>query len=92
MISEPEIRVSNRTKGDEFLILASDGIWNNVSNDEACDDVKNCFTPRFSSLSSTGCATEVAKLLVDLAYSKECEDNVSVIVINLRNTAFVEKH
>lgn len=92
VISEPEIQVINRTKGDEFLILATDGLWNSVSNDEACDVARNCFTPRSSSLPSASCATEAAELLVDLAYSKECEDNVSVIAINLRNTAFIVKN
>ena len=87
MISEPEIKVISRTKGDEFLILATNGLWNSVSNNEACNAARHCFTPRFSSLPSVGCATEAAELLVDLAYSKKCKDNISVVVVNLGNTA-----
>ncbi|KAM0939464.1 putative protein-serine/threonine phosphatase [Dioscorea sansibarensis] len=87
LISVPEITTINRTKGDEFLILATGGLWDNVSNDEACDAARSCFIPRFSCLPLAGCSIEAAELLVNLAYSKECEDNISVVVVNLRNTA-----
>lgn len=42
VISEPEIRVSERTPEDEFLIIASDGMWDVLSNDLACDIVRRC--------------------------------------------------
>ncbi|RZC75959.1 hypothetical protein C5167_000066 [Papaver somniferum] len=40
--SEPEITVTDRTEEDEFMILASDGLWDVVSNDTACDIVRMC--------------------------------------------------
>ncbi|KAI3987041.1 hypothetical protein MKX01_036831 [Papaver californicum] len=40
--SEPEITVKDRTEEDEFMILASDGLWDVVSNDTACDIVRMC--------------------------------------------------
>ncbi|KAI3941594.1 hypothetical protein MKW92_034069 [Papaver armeniacum] len=40
--SEPEITVTERTEEDEFMILASDGLWDVVSNDTACDIVRMC--------------------------------------------------
>ncbi|KAL2527414.1 putative protein phosphatase 2C 24 [Abeliophyllum distichum] len=42
VISQPEVRVFNRTNMDEFLILASDGLWDVVSNDFACQVAKRC--------------------------------------------------
>ncbi|KAJ0250757.1 Protein phosphatase 2C 3 [Hirschfeldia incana] len=34
--SEPEVTVTDRTEDDEFMILASDGLWDVVTNDAAC--------------------------------------------------------
>lgn len=43
VISDPEVRVVERKDGeDEFLILASDGLWDVVSNEVACNVVRSC--------------------------------------------------
>ncbi|VAI07323.1 unnamed protein product [Triticum turgidum subsp. durum] len=43
VISDPEVRVLDRKDGeDEFLILASDGLWDVVSNEVACHVVRSC--------------------------------------------------
>ncbi|PIN20518.1 Serine/threonine protein phosphatase [Handroanthus impetiginosus] len=42
VISEPEVKVIKRTDADEFLILASDGLWDVVSNNVACQVVRRC--------------------------------------------------
>lgn len=44
VISDPEVIVTKRTSRDEFLILASDGLWDVVSNDVACLIVRRCFS------------------------------------------------
>nr|CAB3478826.1 unnamed protein product [Digitaria exilis] len=41
--SEPEVTVTERTDDDECLILASDGLWDVVTNEMACDVVRACF-------------------------------------------------
>ncbi|KAE8688685.1 putative protein phosphatase 2C 24 [Hibiscus syriacus] len=42
VICEPEVTVAERTAEDEFLILASDGLWDVVSNDTACRVTRMC--------------------------------------------------
>ncbi|CAL9776360.1 unnamed protein product [Musa acuminata subsp. burmannicoides] len=42
VISEPEIRVVERTGEDECLIVASDGLWDVLPNDLACDVARRC--------------------------------------------------
>ncbi|XP_050203910.1 probable protein phosphatase 2C 24 isoform X2 [Mercurialis annua] len=39
---EPEVTVTERTAGDDCLILASDGLWDVVSNDTACGVARMC--------------------------------------------------
>ncbi|XP_010247858.1 PREDICTED: probable protein phosphatase 2C 75 isoform X2 [Nelumbo nucifera] len=42
VISEPELTITERTPEDECLILASDGLWDVLSNDMACDVARRC--------------------------------------------------
>nr|CAD1843113.1 unnamed protein product [Ananas comosus var. bracteatus] len=37
IIPDPEVTIVPRTREDECLILASDGLWDVMSNEEACD-------------------------------------------------------
>ncbi|CAN6341782.1 unnamed protein product [Urochloa humidicola] len=41
--AEPEVTVTERTEDDECLIVASDGLWDVVSNEMACEVVRACF-------------------------------------------------
>ncbi|XP_050385300.1 protein phosphatase 2C 37-like [Argentina anserina] len=42
VIPAPEVTITERTAEDECLILASDGLWDVVSNDTACGVVRMC--------------------------------------------------
>lgn len=42
MICEPEITITERTVEDDCLILASDGMWDVISNEIACDVARQC--------------------------------------------------
>ncbi|KAK9123891.1 hypothetical protein Sjap_013493 [Stephania japonica] len=48
--SEPEVTITDRTDLDECLILASDGLWDVVSNDTACGIARMCLRGRGPSL------------------------------------------
>nr|CDM82120.1 unnamed protein product [Triticum aestivum] len=88
VIAEPEVTVMDRTDKDEFLILASDGLWDVVSNDVACKIARNCLSGRAASKypesvpGST--AADAAALLVELAIARGSKDNISVVVVELR--------
>ncbi|XP_062216897.1 probable protein phosphatase 2C 8 [Phragmites australis] len=86
--AEPEVTVMDRTDKDEFLILASDGLWDVVSNEVACKIARNCLSGRAASKYpesvSGSTATDAAALLVELAMSHGSKDNISVVVVELR--------
>lgn len=88
IISVPEVTEIDRTDKDEFLILASDGLWDVVPNDVACKATRYCLTGRAAKrfpdtvLGST--ATEAAALLADMAINRGSRDNISVVVIELK--------
>lgn len=77
VISEPEIRRHTLTAGCEFLVLASDGLWNKVSNQEAVDTVSRSSN---YGRTSAGCCKE----LVDMARSRGSRDDITVMVVDLK--------
>ncbi|PON96848.1 Protein phosphatase 2C [Trema orientale] len=90
VISKPEVTVTKRTDKDEFLILASDGLWDVLSNEVACKVVKNCLdgqVRRFSKEDVSGSrASAAATALAELAMARGSRDNISVIVVDLTKT------
>ncbi|XP_013681076.2 probable protein phosphatase 2C 75 isoform X1 [Brassica napus] len=102
---EPEVTSMRREPGDECLILASDGLWDVLSSQLACDIARFCLredAPSGLDLNET--ATEddnegqgssghnpsrsvlAATLLTRLALGRQSNDNISVIVIDLKNS------
>ncbi|OAY85394.1 putative protein phosphatase 2C 9 [Ananas comosus] len=89
--SEPEVTVTERTEGDDYLILASDGLWDVVSNEMACNVVRTCLRGRGGGaangereLGSDRACADAALLLTKLALARHSADNISVVVVDLR--------
>lgn len=87
--SKPEVTVNKRTENDEFLVLASDGLWDVISNEFACQIIKRCLHGRMRRKSqgvvSESCrAAEAAAVLAELAMARGSKDNISVIVVELK--------
>lgn len=64
------------TTTDQFLIIACDGLWDVIEDQEACDSIKDIDD-----------ANEAAKKLVRLALEKGTTDNVTVMVIIFENNS-----
>ncbi|OMO79717.1 phosphatase 2C (PP2C)-like protein [Corchorus capsularis] len=89
VISKPEVSVIERTKADTFIVLASDGLWDVVSNEIACEVVKRYLDGQIKMRFPEGCsggdrAAEAAAVLAELAMARGSTDNISVIVVELR--------
>ncbi|CAI9114375.1 OLC1v1015090C1 [Oldenlandia corymbosa var. corymbosa] len=94
IIPNPEVTFLPRAREDECLILASDGLWDVMTNEEACEVArkriliwhkKNGTNP----LPERGqgvdpAAQAAADYLSMLALQKGSRDNVSVIVVDLK--------
>ncbi|KAJ8559514.1 hypothetical protein K7X08_003572 [Anisodus acutangulus] len=96
VICEPEVTITDRTAEDDCLILASDGLWDVVSNDTACGVAGMCLKgkapPVSSSMPENGagggvnsdqCCSDASMLLTKLALARRSADNVSVVVVDL---------
>ncbi|XP_077223258.1 protein phosphatase 2C family protein [Tasmannia lanceolata] len=104
VISEPEVNVMERHADDECLILASDGLWDVLSNELACDIARRCLHEGSQSSMAKGAPSSgaelingddavqvsrsrcslAAALLTRLALGRKSGDNISVIVVDLK--------
>uniref|UniRef100_A0A0D6QYF2 protein-serine/threonine phosphatase n=1 Tax=Araucaria cunninghamii TaxID=56994 RepID=A0A0D6QYF2_ARACU len=87
IISEPELNCTDRTEEDEFLILASDGLWDVLSNENVCDVARKCLSGYRSEKNRShyaSAAAVAAALLTKVALARGSTDNISVVVIDLK--------
>lgn len=95
IIPEPEVRMISRTKDDECLILASDGLWDVLSNEEVCDVARRrllLWHKKNSVVSDSArrgvgedaASQAAAEYLSKLALQRGSKDNITIIVIDLK--------
>lgn len=88
MTSEPEVIVRERSELDEFLIIASDGLWDVISNEFACEVARRCLRRQIKRKVleevNGSRAAEAATLLTELAIARGSKDNISIIVVELK--------
>ncbi|KAL1326029.1 protein phosphatase 2C 77 isoform X2 [Arachis ipaensis] len=100
IIPEPEVMFIRRQKTDECLILASDGLWDVITNEEACaiarkrillwhkkngsNNNNNISVSTEHGHGIDPAAHYAAECLSKLAIQRGSKDNVSVIVIDLK--------
>ncbi|CAF1935424.1 unnamed protein product [Brassica oleracea var. botrytis] len=89
VIPDPEVAVTDRTDDDECLILASDGLWDVVTNETACGVARMCLQGAAAadggdSDTAHNACSDAALLLTKLALARQSSDNVSVVVVDLR--------
>ncbi|RAL54916.1 hypothetical protein DM860_013612 [Cuscuta australis] len=78
VIAEPETTVISTEPEFEFLILASDGVWDKVSNQEAVDTVRSSCISVENPNSLSAC-----KELVNMALTRGSFDDISAMVIHI---------
>ncbi|NP_001147858.2 Probable protein phosphatase 2C 6 [Zea mays] len=96
IIPVPEVTIVPRAKDDECLILASDGLWDVMSNEEVCEiarkrillwhkknSTSSSSAPRVGD-SADSAAQAAAECLSKLALQKGSKDNITVVVVDLK--------
>lgn len=91
IIPIPEVSFTSRSEDDEFLIVASDGLWDVISNGEAgevaCRLLRRHRRNGVVDEVLVSPAQAVANYLVKLAYRKNSADNIFVIVVDFRSSS-----
>ncbi|CAL0332202.1 unnamed protein product [Lupinus luteus] len=94
IIPEPEVMFLPRAKDDECLILASDGLWDVMTNEEVCDLARKRLLlwhkkngselPSERGKGIDPAAQAAAEYLAHRALQKGSKDNITVIVVDLK--------
>ncbi|KAK4401239.1 protein phosphatase 2C 16 [Sesamum angolense] len=94
IIPDPEVMIVPRTREDDCLILASDGLWDVLTNEEVCDIArkrillwhkKNAATlPLQRGEGIDPAAQAAAEYISNRALQKGSKDNISVVVLDLK--------
>ncbi|XP_060186913.1 protein phosphatase 2C 77-like isoform X1 [Lycium barbarum] len=94
VIPDPEMMFVPRVKEDDCLILASDGLWDVLTNEEACDVARRRILLWHKKNGGTltnergvnvdPAAQDAAEYLTRLALQRGSRDNISVIVVDLK--------
>ncbi|XP_068668480.1 probable protein phosphatase 2C 25 [Aristolochia californica] len=78
VIAEPDTKVLRINPDCEFLILASDGLWDKVGNQEAVEMARPLCVGTNDPATLSAC-----KKLVDLSVKRGSADDISVMIIHL---------
>ncbi|KAG2319279.1 hypothetical protein Bca52824_012492 [Brassica carinata] len=100
IIPDPEVTAVRRVREDDCLILASDGVWDVMTDEEACEMArkrillwhkKNLVAGDASLLTDEGrgegedlAAKSAAEYLSKLALQRGSKDNITVVVVDLK--------
>jgi serine/threonine protein phosphatase PrpC len=78
IIPDPEITQRTLTPQDEFLIIACDGVWDVLNNQQAVDVVTNALKSKPNDFDNAAAG------LRDAAYTAGSADNISVMIVDLK--------
>ncbi|POY70912.1 putative Protein-serine/threonine phosphatase [Rhodotorula taiwanensis] len=76
VVGSPYTTETTLRDDDDFLILACDGLWDVCTDQQAVDAVRDIRDPQ-----------QASDKLVEFALSNHSTDNLTVLVVNLRNNA-----
>lgn len=83
-----QVTILGRRPDDEILLLASDGLWDVLSNQEACTLAKRCLRrARQRGASRQSAARIAATVLTRAAVDRGSRDNVTVVVVDLSSAS-----
>ncbi|RHY68729.1 hypothetical protein DYB34_009290 [Aphanomyces astaci] len=73
--AEPDVKAVERTKDFEFLLLACDGVWDVMSNEDACAFVRSLLAHGESNMGL------ICEEVLDHCLSLGSRDNMSIVVV-----------
>jgi protein phosphatase 1L len=79
VVADPEIQEDTIEKGVDFLVLASDGLWDVVSNEDAVEIVAKILNAEEAD------AEEAANKLTKEAYRRGSADNITCLIVRFNH-------
>lgn len=73
--AEPDIQVEAIDKSEEFLVIACDGIWDVMTNEDVCENVRDLMGKGESDMGL------IAEEILDMCLRLGSRDNMSVVIV-----------
>jgi serine/threonine protein phosphatase PrpC len=84
VIAEPEVVARPRRRGDELLVLATDGLWDSMTNEEAAGLALRAVRKAVAKGVPRASACRIgASVLTRAAIDRGSRDNITVLVVDL---------
>ncbi|CAH2071070.1 unnamed protein product [Thlaspi arvense] len=84
---DQKLKIHKRTMIDDFIVLACEGLWEVVSDDDTYQLVKRCLYGNSpDGVKSESSSTKAAVVLAELAIARGSKENINVIVIDLKSS------
>ncbi|GIL53788.1 hypothetical protein Vafri_9420 [Volvox africanus] len=84
VIAEPEVAILSRTPEDEFLILATDGVFNVLSNEEVADVARRVLRRAMERGASRSAAIQMAASAIGrFSRDRNSKDDITVVLVDL---------
>jgi protein phosphatase 2C family protein 2/3 len=84
IIPTPDVKNFRITAEHDFIVLASDGIFDRIDNQKVVDCVWEAFRENFRMSVQSRCQI-AAKKVIQLAFERKSTDNVTVIIVAFAN-------
>lgn len=82
IISQPDYTKLPRTDDDQYIVIASDGLWDVIRTEDISPLIEDC--KKFNNNSTP---QSIAKYLVEVASARKSDDDITAMVIDLKNLA-----
>eukprot|EP00775_Hariotina_reticulata_P013307 gene13307-13436_t len=87
VIADPDVATYTRQPEDEFLLLASDGLWGAVTNEDACTIISKTVTELMVlGLTRQQVTAVLPRMLAKVAMGRGSNDNITVLMMDLRSS------
>lgn len=84
VIAQPDVTILHRHPLDEFLICATDGLWDVISDEEACVMTRKCLIRAEAKGAKKLSSRVAANVLLKAALDRGSTDNITIAVVDLR--------
>ena len=64
VICVPDVTITDRTKNDQFIMLACDGIWDCVTSEEGIDQMRDALAKKKASDPITTCIEDLFERII----------------------------
>lgn len=86
VICDPEVMTQTRSMDDEYLLLATDGLWDVLTNEEAYRIIRHTIaTNQREGVELPDCIQSAANRLTRIAMDRGSRDNITVILLDLQS-------